>query len=91
MNEKWFLVINPAANRGAGARCVPVIRKILKERNIAHEVLVTTQSSEALPHVMERACESAMIVACGGDGTVHEVVNGMMQARSKNGGAVPMA
>ncbi len=91
MNEKWFLVINPTANRGAGAKCVPVIRKILNERNIAHEVLVTTQSSDALPYVEEKSYDCTMIVACGGDGTVHEVINGMMQAKSKNGTAAPMA
>jgi diacylglycerol kinase (ATP) len=91
MSEKWFLIINPTANRGAGAKCVPVIRKILHEKNIEHEVLVTTQSSEAMPYVIEKAFECGMIVACGGDGTVHEVINGMMQAKSQNGTAAPMA
>lgn len=91
MSRKWFVVINPAANRGVGARCEPEIRHWLDREKIEHEVLVTTQSSEALPYVMEKTFDHDVIVAAGGDGTVHEVINGMMQARVKNGHTENMA
>lgn len=91
MNRKWFVVINPASNRGAGAKCEPEIRRWLDLQKIEHEVLVTTQSSEALPYVIEKTYDHDVIVAAGGDGTVHEVINGMMQARTKNGHAENMA
>lgn len=88
---KWFCVINPAANRGNGTRCVPEVRRFLSERNIPHEILVTTQSSEAMPYVVERAADHDVIIAAGGDGTVHEVVNGLMQAYAQSGGQPPKA
>ena len=91
MSRKWFIVINPASNRGSGAKCEPEIRQWLESRNIEHEVLVTTQSSEALPYVVEKSLDHDVIVAAGGDGTVHEVINGMMQARAKNGHSENMA
>lgn len=91
MNRKWFVVINPASNRGSGAKCEPEIRQWLHQQKIEHEVLVTTQSSEALPYVVEKTFDHDAIIAAGGDGTVHEVINGMMQARAKNGHSENMA
>ncbi|MBL7960497.1 diacylglycerol kinase family lipid kinase [bacterium] len=91
MNRKWFVVINPASNRGSGSKCEPEIRHWLDRQKIDHDVLVTTQSSEALPYVIEKTYSHDVIVAAGGDGTVHEVINGMMQARVKNGKTDNMA
>ncbi len=91
MSRKWFVVINPASNRGEGAKCEPEIRHWLDRQKIEYDVLVTTQSSEALPYVVERTFDHDVIVAAGGDGTVHEVINGMMQARMKNGSNERMA
>ncbi len=70
-----LLIINPAAKHGETATLIPVIEKLLA--NVEHDTVIT----ERIGHAAELARGAAnreLVVAVGGDGTVHEVLNGLM-------------
>jgi YegS/Rv2252/BmrU family lipid kinase len=73
------VVVNPRAGRGAVERGWPAVRKVLDDGGVAYDVTVTERpghGTEAARVAVEDGC--TFVVAVGGDGTVHEVVNGLM-------------
>jgi YegS/Rv2252/BmrU family lipid kinase len=73
------LVVNPRAGRGRVRTKLAGIEGALQERELEYEVSVTEGPGDAT-RLARRALESGcrFVVAVGGDGTVHEVVNGMV-------------
>lgn len=72
---KTLLICNPAARHGETGKLIPVIERLL--HNLPHETVVTTR----MGHATEIAADAAgydLVVAAGGDGTVNEVLNGLM-------------
>jgi YegS/Rv2252/BmrU family lipid kinase len=85
-----LIVLNPVAGKGKAAERIPEIETILKSRGLDYELRVT----QGVWHAAELAREAgregfSVVVAAGGDGTVNEVVNGLMLARDR--GEVPPA
>jgi diacylglycerol kinase (ATP) len=75
------LIVNPWAGRGAAGQLWPEIQAILSNLGIQFEATLTTQPSEALEIARRASLDGyKIIVAVGGDGTVNEVVNGLMHA-----------
>jgi YegS/Rv2252/BmrU family lipid kinase len=74
---RTLVIINPAARHGQTAELVPVIEKLL-ESTIPHDTVQTERPG----HAQDLAAAAAaydVVVAVGGDGTVHEVLNGLMR------------
>ena len=94
MNElhNALLIHNPNAGGGGNARRTKLdeARRVLESRGIRAELQETTGPGEAT-EIAERATTDGrqLVIACGGDGTINEVVNGL--ANSKNGHRVPLA
>lgn len=93
MSEREFsaptpLILNPAAGGGSAGRNWSRLEAILAEEKIAITLHRTTRSGEArtLADQFAGGCERLLLV--GGDGTVNEVVNGLMDARQR-GAATP--
>ena len=79
------LIANPNAGRGAAAKALPRIESVLTEENLAYRVVRTTHPGHATEAARQALSNGERyLVAVGGDGTVHEVVNGMV----KDGGPV---
>ncbi|CAN5701585.1 diacylglycerol kinase family lipid kinase [soil metagenome] len=77
------IILNPMARHGAGARLRPRIEAELSARGIDFDIVETTRTGHAADLARDAAAQGvSTIVAAGGDGTVHEVVNGMMAART---------
>src|SRR2546425_7171686 len=87
-----LLIHNPNAGSGGDARRVKVdeARRILEARGIQADLAETTAPGEAI-EIARRASTDGrqLVIACGGDGTINEVVNGL--AGSQNGHRVPLA
>lgn len=75
---KWFVVVNPASGSGKGLTDYPLISKLLRDNGIRHESVFTEHKHHAAELTVS-AIESGYrhIIVVGGDGTLHEVVNGV--------------
>jgi len=76
-----MVVYNPTAGKGKAAERIPETEALLREKGIEYELRVT----QRVWHAAELARDAAragfsVVVAAGGDGTVNEVVNGLMMA-----------
>jgi len=72
---KTLLIVNPAAKHGETGALIPAVERLLQ--NLPHDTVLT----ERIGHAAELAASADgydTIVAVGGDGTVHEVLNGIM-------------
>jgi diacylglycerol kinase (ATP) len=94
MNElhNAILIHNPNAGGGGNARRIKLdeARRILESRGIQADLQETSGPGEAT-EIAKRATRDRrqLVIACGGDGTINEVVNGL--AGSQNGHRVPLA
>ena len=75
------VIVNPAAGAGKTAKKWPQIMSLLKSLGLDFEYDIT----EAPGHAIELAKSAVekgyeMVVSVGGDGTIHEIVNGLHEA-----------
>lgn len=78
---KIKVVINPISGRGSGGRSLPEIEAFLKAKGMQYSISTTTHPEHAIELAQKAAEEGYDIVAAvGGDGTVNEVINGLMRA-----------
>jgi YegS/Rv2252/BmrU family lipid kinase len=76
MAASTLLIANPAARHGETAKLIPVIEQLLC--NLPHDTIVTESPGQAV-EIAAGAIGYEIVVAAGGDGTVHEVLNGLMR------------
>jgi YegS/Rv2252/BmrU family lipid kinase len=94
MNElhNALLIHNPNAGSAGNARRSKLdeARRILESRGIRADLQETTGPGEATEIAKHATTDGRqLVIACGGDGTINEVVNGL--AGSQNGHRVPLA
>ncbi len=81
MSEAVHVILNPTAGGGAGAKVGEKVAEELRVRGIDHRLLPTSGPGHA-SELAQRAAEEGAprILAVGGDGTVHEIVNGLVES-----------
>ncbi len=72
---RMLLIVNPEARHGETGPLVPVIEQLLQ--SASYDIVLTTHMGHA-SEIARDAQGYDAIVAVGGDGTVHEVLNGIM-------------
>lgn len=78
-----LIILNPAAGRGAAARARPRLERLLRDHGLQFDLTCTERPGHATPLAYQAASAGCpLVVAAGGDGTVNEVINGLMQARA---------
>lgn len=74
--SSYALIVNPSSGRGKALRKAEALRVALGGAGV--EILETTSRGSAVTLAAEGARRAAHVVAVGGDGTLHEVLNGLI-------------
>ena len=81
-NLSYKIIVNPTSGRGNGSRSVLQIENLLIEYGLNFEIVQTEYPWHAAELAQEAAAEGFdVVIAAGGDGTVNEVINGLMIAK----------
>ena len=90
---RHLFIINPNAGKGKAFDTVmPLIKKAVTGREIDYEVYVS-RSSQDTHDYCKRMCETGdqlRIYACGGDGTIYDVVNAIYGFDNVEFAAIPL-
>ena len=90
---KHVFVINPAAGKGKALGIIkPQIDEICKKHALDYEIYVTEKKNDGIEFVEHRAKsgEELRFYACGGDGTLYEVVNGAFGYKNAQVAVIPL-
>ena len=75
-----IVILNPTANRGKMEQYRVLVRSRIEREPAAYEYVETTRQHEAKERAMQAAKDGRAVIIVGGDGSVHEVVNGILTA-----------
>jgi len=83
LEQKWFVIVNPAAGGGRGLDDFPQISKLLRDAHLHCEPVFTEHKFHATELTVTAVKAGyRRIAVVGGDGTLHEVVNGLFIQRT---------
>jgi len=78
---RFYVILNPIAGKGNGLRMRPRIEENLRLLDLEYSLVLTEYPTHATELAKKGLAEGYdVIVAAGGDGTVNEVLNGIMTA-----------
>lgn len=80
--ETYKFIVNPAASGGKVRKMLPWLESRCKNAGISYAIECTQQKGHAQKIARDASGLYTRIVAVGGDGTVHEVINGMIGGTS---------
>jgi len=82
--QKYLIIFNPIAGKGAAIKELPRIHDFFSSRELEYEVIFTERPGHALELAREHAGESGTaVIAAGGDGTCNEVINGLLVEKTE--------
>lgn len=85
------LIINPIANKGGASALIPAIEAELDKYQVDYDIDLTQYPWHAAEITSRAIAEGfSTVVAIGGDGTVNEVLNGIMLAQKAGHGTAKM-
>lgn len=83
-----LVILNPWSGRGRGKKYRAHVQRGLKDAGIAYDFVETTGPGHALGLARDATVNGVdRIIVAGGDGAIHEVVNGLLQAPLAEDGA----
>lgn len=79
MINTYKIILNPISGNGNGMRLLPQIEKLLAQHKLGFDLVRTEHVGHGIELTRQAVKDSYdTIVAVGGDGTVNEVINGLM-------------
>ncbi|SFS37146.1 diacylglycerol/lipid kinase family protein [Marininema halotolerans] len=71
-------IVNPISGKGKARKMWPVLEHHLQQKNVSYQWYFTERPGHGIELAQQAALDQAeIVVAVGGDGTVHEVANGI--------------
>lgn len=90
--DKWLVVLNPNAGGKQSLKDWPKIKHELHKQGFQFEMEKTRHPLDAINIVEQKIGEGfRKLIAIGGDGTLHEVVNGIMRQQHTSPAAILLA
>ena len=82
MTPSYKIILNPTAGNGNGKKAQPHIEQLLNQYNLSFSLVHTERPGHGIELARQAVKEGfQVVVAAGGDGTVNEVVNGLMLSK----------
>lgn len=82
---KYIFIVNPESAKGNAMKIIGNIEKVCKQEHIEYEVCYTLAQGDATRLAQSYKDEENIIYAVGGDGTLSEVLNGVIGTKNKLG------
>ncbi|MBI3448820.1 MAG: diacylglycerol kinase [Acidobacteria bacterium] len=89
-SPRSLLIFNPNGGRGRTAALAPSVEAALRDAGMAFDTVATAGPGDATRLAASAPGRYDSVVSLGGDGTVHEIVNGLLRA-SAGGPTLPLA
>ncbi len=81
--KKVFVIVNPIAGGPKLVRYEKLLKNFFSKYKISYSYKVTSKPAEAIQLAKNAAKEKyELVIAAGGDGTINEVVNGIINSKS---------
>ena len=81
MSNHWTIIANPVSGRGRARRIGERVADLLCEHGVNADLMMSGAPGDCERLAREALARGArQVAACGGDGTVHEVVNGLVNS-----------
>lgn len=81
----FVFVINARAGRGRAAKVRPTIERFMAGRGHPFRIVVTASPDQATQVACRAASEGHAVIAVGGDGSIHHVFRGLIEAADSFG------
>jgi diacylglycerol kinase (ATP) len=82
--DRFFAIVNPAAGGGRSAKLAGPALARLREKGLQIDVIASTGPGHAIQLAREAYVQGyRRFLAVGGDGTAHEILNGVFAGRTK--------
>ena len=90
MRRTYHIISNPAAGKTTSGKSLQIVQDVFTESGAAFETHLTERAGDAT-EIARRLTENGEteIIALGGDGTLHEVLNGLADPSACNFGLIP--
>ncbi len=78
-SNRWFAIINPTSGNGSSKQKWPQIETLLKDYNFDFDFAFTEHENHSHQLIQQAINDGFLNIICvGGDGTLHNIVNGIM-------------
>jgi len=85
MRDRFFAIVNPAAGGGRSAKLAGPALAGLREKGLKIDVVASTGPGHAVELAREAYAQGyRRFIAVGGDGTAHEILNGVYDRAAQN-------
>ncbi|HKJ30392.1 MAG TPA: diacylglycerol kinase family protein [Balneolales bacterium] len=75
--RRFCFIFNPSADRRRSSRHIQLLKDFIEEQNNASELWIADKVGDLRIMAAKAAISFDVIVACGGDGTIREIVQGV--------------
>ena len=82
---KYVFIVNPSSGSGRAKEVATKLEDVCKKENMDYVIRLTNKPKEATKIALEYKRDNCIIYAVGGDGTLNEVLNGIVGTKNKLG------
>ena len=80
--KRCLVIVNPTSGRERAPKYIPLLSSVLSKRYDDVSIKLTQKAGDAKDFARHAAEKNKDIICMGGDGTINEVINGMVPVRS---------
>lgn len=83
MKQKMLLIVNPNSGTRRIVSYLPKLNRMFSNHDYDVAIYLTNQRRDAEEIVVQQGAQRDFIVCCGGDGTLNEVITGLMRLETR--------